>query len=436
MRSLTFSLLLFLLPPALCAQTAVLRVLMARDALDTSTPATVMVLETKGDRSLSQGFDELLQKNEVKAFQVPFQTYKLGSSEAQKLAARHRLEAKPQWLLVARGDRVLAKGTSVPSPAAFTQELVSAGFHDRVKELRTYLKDHPESLEARERLIALLRQRSEAAAQRLMGIEVSAPKVRLEQDGLAGYFQAADALPQADLSEATLLTPAQDLEAWSAFAQELDQAFRSGAWRELELAFTREGRPLDAASPTLRNLYQRAQPEVEAALRQDPGSEPLWDLWVWMAQALGGGGLRPLLATLTPSPLTSKGQWPPDRAVRLLLATAHTPQDWRALQDYFQDRWDGTPQMLREQLPERPLTSGGMQTTEVALLEREWASTLEPFLESSLRCGEVSKADAILRETLDACRWSALPAKAAGVANRCGQNLLATRWAALRPGGQ
>jgi hypothetical protein len=435
MRSLPFCLFL-LLPPALCAQTAVLRVLMARDALDTSTPATLLVVDAKEDRSLSQGIDALLRKDDLKAFQVPLQICTLGSSEAQKLAARLRLEAKPQWLLVAQGDQVLAKGTSVPSPSAFAQELLNAGFHDRVKELRAYLKNHSESLEARERLIALLRQRGEVAAQRFMGIEVAAPAARLEQGGLSSYLQAADALPQADLSEATSLTPTQDLDAWSAFAQELDEAFRNGTWRELDLAFTREGRPLDAASPTLQNLYQRALPEVEAALRQDPGSEPLWDLWLWMAQARGGGGLRPLLASLTPSPLTTKGQWPPERAVRLLLATARAPQDWRALQEHFQDRWDGAPQILRDRLPDLPQSAGGMQTTNAALLEREWASTLEPLLESSLRCGEAARADAILRETLDACHWSALPAKGAAVANRCGQHALATRWAALRPGGQ
>ncbi|HJW71563.1 MAG TPA: hypothetical protein VJ486_01795 [Geothrix sp.] len=434
MRSL--SCCLFLLSSALFAQTAVLRVLMARDALDTSTPAMLIVVEAREDLTLAQGFDALLKQDDLKAFQVPVQTCKLNSSEGQKLEARLRLEAKSQWLLVAQGDQVLAKGTSVPSAAAFAQELLNAGFHDRVKELRAYLKQHPESLEARERLIALLRQRGETAAQRVMGIEVTTPKARLEQGGLSGYLQAADALPQADLSAASSLTPTQDLVAWSAFAQELDEAFRSGAWRELDLPFTREGRPLDAASPTLRNLYQRTQPEVEAALRQDPGSEPLWDLWIWMAQARGGGGLRPLLASLTPSPLTAKGLWPPERAVRMLLATARAPQDWRALQEHFQDRWDGTPQMLRDRLPDLPSSAGGMQTTHAALLEREWASNLEPLLESSLRCGEAARADAILRETLDASHWSALPAKAAAVAHRCGQNALATRWSALRPGGQ
>lgn len=430
------ALLVLLLPAALCAQTAVLRVLMARDALDTSTPATLMVFEVKEDRSLSQGFAALLLQEDLKVLQVPMQVHSLERGEGQKLVAHLHLETKPQWLLVAQGDLVLAKGISVPSAIAFTQELAKAGFRDRVKELRAFLKSQPDSLEARERLIALLRQRGEAAAQRFMGIDVAAPLARLQQGDLSSYLRAADALPQADLREATPLTPAQDLEAWGAFAQELDQAFRTGIWRELDLTFTREGRPLDAASPTLQSLYRRMQPEVEAALRLDPDSEALWDLWVWMAQGRGDAGLRPLLASLRPMPFATKGQWPPERPLRLLFATARSPQEWRILQEHFQDQWDGAPHMLRDRPPEGPAARGLGSASNDALLEREWSSTLEPLLESTLRCGEAAKADGLLREVLAASHWSALPGKAAAVANRCSLGTLARRWSALRTGGQ
>ncbi len=428
--------LLLLLPAALSAQTAVLRVLMSRDALDIPTPATLLVFDTKGDHSLSQGFATLLSQPELKALQVPMQGHPVGSAEWKAWSLRLHLEAKPLWLLVAKGDTVLAKGSLLPTVVAYTQELANAGFRDRVKELRAYLKAHPESLEAQERLIGLLRQRGEVTAQRFMGLDVAGPLARLEQGDLAGYLRAADALPQADLSEAAALTPAQDLEAWSAFAQELDQAFRSGAWRELDLAFAREGRPLDSASPTLQNLYRRARPEVEAALRLEPGSEALWDLWVWLSQGRGEAGLRHLLGSLKPSPFASKGQWPPDRALRMLFATARTPEDWRVLREHFQDRWDGAPHMLRDRPPEGPASWGMGTTTNDALLEREWASTLEPLLESTLRCGDAARADGLVKDVLAASHWSALPAKAATVANRCGQGTLATRWSALHPVGQ
>ncbi|HJU83176.1 MAG TPA: hypothetical protein VJ600_03110 [Holophagaceae bacterium] len=426
-----------LLSATLGAQTAVLRVLLQRDALDAATPATLCVLDAKGGHALSEGFTALLQQEELKAFQVPVRSYALGGGAEADLVKRLHLEPKAQWLLLGEGDAVLARGETLPAAAAFAQELARAGFHDRVKELRAYLKDHPESLEARERLLALLRQRGEAAAQRFMGVQVPALKERLERGDLAGYLRDADAPARADLSAARALGPVQDLEAWGTFAQELDLAFRAGIWRQLDLAWSREGRPLDAASPTLQGLYQRWQPAVEGALRQEPGSEALWDLWIWMAQARGGVALRPLLASLKPAPLTPREQWPPERALRLLFATARTPQDWRALKEHFQAAWDDAPQSLRDTPPgDGPAALRALRReTDTALLEREWASTLEPLLESTLRCGETAQADALLREALDASGWSALAGKGAAVATRCGQPLLAARWSALRPGG-
>jgi hypothetical protein len=427
--NLRFLGLVLLLSGGLGAQTGALRVLLARDALETKVPATLVVLDRPGDRSLAEGFGRLLQEGPLKPFEVALQAAELGSGAGRKAVARYRLDPSPQWLLIGAGEAVLARGTTVPSAGDFLRGLEKAGFHDRVKELRAYLRDHPESLEARERLLALLRERGEAAAQRAMGVEVPAPKARLEQGDLEGYLQSLTSPARADLSAAKALDPLQDLEAWGAFAQELDQAFRSGIWRELDLAFTREGRPLDAASPTLRALYRRSQPAVEAALHQEPGAEPLWDLWIWMAQAQGGGGLRPLLATLKPSPLTPKGAWPPERAVRLLLATARTPQDWRTLEEHFQARWTGSPQMLRDRPPEDP-----GQGVNGLLLEREWNGLLAPLLESALRCGDTAQAEALLREALDASCWPPLPAKAARLAERCAQPTLARRWSAFRPG--
>lgn len=425
-----------LMSATLGAQTAVLRVLLARDAVDTAAPATLWVLDARGGHALSAGFTALLQQEDLKAFQVPVRSYTLGGGAETDLMKRLRLEPRAQWLLVAEGDAVLARGTALPTAADLAQTLARAGFHDRVKELRAYLKDHPESLEARERLLALLRQRGEAAAQRFMGVQVPTLKERLERGGLAGYLRDADAPAQADLSAAKPLGPVEDLEAWGAFAQELDLAFRNGAWRQLDLAWTREGRPLDAASPTLQGLYQRWQPAVESALRQEPGAEALWDLWIWMAQARGSVPVRPLLASLKPAPLTPREQWPPQRAVRLLFATARAPQDWRALKEHFQAAWDDTPQSLRD----TPTTDGTAalkamrRETNTALLEREWAATLEPLLESTLRCGETAQADALLREVLESSGWAALAGKGAAVATRCGQPALAARWSALRPG--
>ncbi|HJW08428.1 MAG TPA: hypothetical protein VJ483_02270 [Holophagaceae bacterium] len=418
------------LSAALGAQTAVMRVLMDRDEVD--APALLCIVDAPGSRALSEGFTALLQREELKAFQVPVKVFRLGSGAERDFLARHFLEAKAQWTLIDRkGSKLLAQGETLPSIPAFAQDLEQAGFRDRGKELRAYLKENPRSLEAHDQMLTLLRRRGEATAQRLMGVQVPSRKVGLQGGDLGGYLGALDAPAQADLSQAAPLDPTQDLEAWGAFVQELDTVFRSGQWQELDMAWLREARFLDEASPSLKGLYQRWQPAVEAALQDAPQSEPLWSLWLWMSQARGGRPLRPLLASLRPSPLAPAAEWPPAKVLRALFATAHTPEDWRALEDHFRARWITEPHTLRD----APPVDGAPDASHAGLLEQDWKANLEPLLEACLRCGDTQRADLLLIEALDASHWTALAAKASAVAGRCGQPRLAVRWAALRPGG-
>lgn len=414
-----------LLSCALGAQTAVLRTLMDRDAASVPPPATLCIVDTQGGHALSDGFAALLQTAGLRVYQVPVRGFTLGSAAGKAFTAEHHLPSASQWLLLdARTDAVLARGAQLPAAAALAQDLEQAGFRDRAKELQAYLKRNPQVIEAREQLLDLLRRRGEVAAQRVMGIEAPSSRDRLERGDLAGALAAGDDPGRGDLSQAKPLDPVQDLEAWSAFAQEFDTAFRSGLWREMDLAWTREGRPLDGASPTLQGLYLRWLPAVEAALREEPGSGPLWSLWIWMSQALGGRPLRPLLDSISPSPLASKSEWPPAPVARQLLATARTPADWRSLREHYQALWEDEPHALRD-------TPG----TDTLLFERDWDQCLGPLLECCLRGSDTSQADALLRGAMAASRWGDLASKGAALATRCGQLSLAARWSALRPGG-
>jgi len=270
----------------------------------------------------------------------------------------------------------------------------------------------------------VLRQRGEEAAQRFMGIRMDSAKERLERGDLAGALDP-QAAPEADLSRAKPLDPVQDLQAWSAFAQAFDTVFRGGQWRELDMPWAREGRALDAASPTLQGLYARWMPAVEEALRQNPSSEPLWSLWCRMSGATGGARLRPLLDSLRPSPLTPKSGWPPQPVARMLLASAKTPGDWAALKDHYEAAWeDGSHPLLQ-----RPVEKSAFPW------ESDWADCLGPLLECCLRTGDAARADALLRGAMDASRWAPLAAKASALAARCGQPALAARWKGLRSGG-
>ena len=404
---------------ALQAQTAVQRVLMERDESGTP-PAQLWVVEAKS--GLAAGFSALLGSPRLRVYQVPLRAIALDSAEGRGFLSGHGLAAEPQWVLLdARAGALLSRGATLPTGEALAQTLEQAGFRDRAKELQAFLKRDPGSLEAHELLLRVLRARGEEAAMRAMGMRVESPQERMDREGIEAGQKPQ---PPPDLSAAKPLGPVQDLEAWSAFAQEVDTVFRSGQWREMDLAWTREGRRIDSASPTLQGLYLRWMPVVEEALRADPSSEPLWNLWCWMSEATGSRRLRALLASVEPSPLTPRGEWPPETAVRLLLATAKTPEDWSALKIHYLAAWDEGS---------HPLLQGTVEKTTLPW-EADWEECLGPLIQCCLRTGDTARAEAILRAVRDASRWSGLADAAAAVAAQCGQPALAARWKTLRAG--
>lgn len=376
------------------------------------------MVDARGSQALADGFAALLQAPELRVYGVPLKAAPL-DGPGRGLLSAHGLAVSPQWFLLdARTDAVLARGAALPKAAAFAQVLQQAGFRDRAKELQAYLKGHPESLEAHEQLLRVLRVRGEAAALRFMGAQVASPRQMLERGDLSGAF-APQPLP--DLSAAKALDPVQDLEAWSAFTQELDADFRTGRWREMDMAWIGGARRLDGASPTLQGLYLRWMPEVEAALRQEPSSDALWALWSWMSEAAGGRRLGALMASLRPSPLTPPSEWPPEPAARMLLASAKTQEDWTALKAHYEAVWeDGFHPLLQRSAGKSALP-----------WESDWSQCLGPLLECCLRAGARERADGLVRSAFDASRWPSLPVKASALAARCGDKALAARWAAL-----
>jgi hypothetical protein len=411
-------LLLSLLWLPLRGQSAMLRTHLDRQA--PLAPAHLVILEAPGSKGLQTGFRTLLQAQALRGFQVPLEGFDLGTALGREQAAAHRCAPKAQWLLVGAGGQVLTKGTDIPTPEVFAQALQEAGFQDRAQALAAYLKQVPESLSAREALIAELRARGERTAQRLLGITVETPRERLERGGMGAWRRALNDPAVADLRAARTLDPAEDLDAWGPFAQALDEAFRLGVWQEMAFEWTLEGRPLDGASPTLKGLYTRWLPTVEAALPRQPESESLWPLWRWMQAATGGSRLRLLMARLVPCPTSPPDQWPPEPALNALRATARTPDDWRVLHEAYRARWEALP--VPEAIPDQPTA-----------LDPLWDQTLGPLLESALWARDVGTAEADFQEALRKTRWAALPAKAATLAQACGHPALAARWGLARP---
>ncbi len=414
------------------AQNAVLAAHLDRGEVSAPPPATLLVFEAKGSRILSEGFAVLLKSEALQAFEVPSRHLALGAGPDRALLARHHLAAKAQWVLVdRRRDAVVAGGEGVPDPDDFARSLLQAGFKDRVRELRAYLKVHPQSLEARELLLSLLRPRAERAAQRLMGVSIPSARERLRQADLARALPDA-AAPDADLAGAKALDPSEDLAAWGA-GQELDTVFKNGQWRELNGDWVREARPwtrrappsawsTNAGSPRWKPpCARRRLPEtlLGALALDEPGPgrgspappaglPPALPPHAARGLAAAAGGAGPLRVGAEPRRLAS-----PEGALAGPLGAGAPPPP-------------GRPRRRRAPAHRH-------RDIHHALLDGDWTSTLAPLLECCLRGGEAAHADALFLEALAASRWSELAPKASALARRCGQPALAARWSALRP---
>lgn len=418
------------------AQQAGLQVHLDRDAgRPLAAPASLVVAEAPGGRGVAEALAALLRSEACDAFEVPLRALAPRASAADRaLAEKLAFPSTGGWALLDRQGTVRVRRERVPDADTFVQDLLRAGFRDRARDLHAYLKENPDSVDAREEILILLRQRAERAAMRLMGVEVPSRRERLKAEGMAA-LQAGLPRPKVDLSSAKSLGPTADLRAWGAFAEELDAAFRSGRWRELDGVWLQEARSLDAASPTLRLVYQRWQPAVESALRETPGSSAYWDLLLWMGAARGSVRFQPLVASLQPEPLTPAGAWPPVQALRAMLDTAKSPEDWSTLRELYRARWENGMSPLHDPDPAAGAPRGVTRGPQAAFLRGDWEAVLAPLLECSLRSGDTFRAESILLQALEASRWEELPGRAAGLARRCGQEALAARWGGLRVPG-
>lgn len=396
-RSPTLALAFAILPLAAQAPSALKAVHAAhQDPFGPAAPVRLVVLVEATGPSPAEGWRALLATPTLLPFQIPLDLVPLRSPAGAELVTRFALPLRASWvLLAAREDRLLSRGEALPEAAAFAATLKSAGVTDPTRALRTYLKAFPDVLEARERLLALLRRRAE--------VDV--------------------------LSRGTRpLSPESDLAAWGPFAQELDVLFRTGRWRESAFAWLQDAHPLDGGSPTLRSLYTRWRPEVEAALRRQPENGPFWQTWIWMSRALEDHTLHRLLASLAPTPLSAPGDWPPEDALRALREAAHTPGDWQELQAPYRARWE----QARPTGPGQPGAPGQVQRRDLA--QQDWDERLAPLLEACLRGDAKAQADALVREAYAARLWPDLHLRAAALARRCGAADLADAWGALGGG--
>lgn len=333
---------------------------------------------------------------------------------------RHLALPQAHWVVAGQGGRVLGSGSGPLGLSALKELLQASGFVSPVQALRTFLKRVPDHLEARERLLHLLRQQAGALTRARLG-----PDAFLGAKATPGKGPAAlqVGLPKAGL----VLKGEDDLRIWGPVYQELERLYASEDWLVLDHRAFIRGELAEAASPLMRSLLRRHRPTLLARLRETPQDTNLLTHWAWASVVLGEP-LLPVLESLPPYPPLPKGlshvrqEWP-GRAIQFalafeMLACGDHARHGRLMLTLWQEEVAWLDHDARE-----------------APLRRVWSTWALPGMESFLKAGTPEAADPFFEKLGGHPGALERVAEAAALAIRLGRRDVAQAWQSrpLRP---
>ena len=203
-----------------------------------------------------------------------------------------------RWVAFDGSNRVITSGINIPEAKTLSSAMERFGIRSTLRQLRNFLMEHPDHIDARADLLKEARRRALLAA----------PK---------------DAAKDLDTGD--------DLRTWGVLAREFDLAMNLN-WVGFKLDFFRpeENQP-EHFSPLMKTAFRKHMGRVEAAIREFPANENLWDMWAWMSRTLGDWGGRPIfqfVKSLEASSFSAKQKCPPPKVAAWLTGLAKSRGDW------------------------------------------------------------------------------------------------------------
>lgn len=329
----------------------------------------------------------------------------------------------PRWVMLGPAGRV-AEGPGLPTVKDVLGAFEAAGCRPRLGVLRDFLLEHPAQLNGVAALLGELKRVGDARTRTSLGNAQPPPGPDRLQLRVGAMVLGADG-DDRFVENHALLADAEDEAIWEEYANLLGK--RLGDLLPLS---TRMSQPLASlipdclwASPRLQACAQRLLPEVEAALAARPANAGLWDLWL----ALNGGGegrsMAEVLASLTPSPLTPPGAWPPPGIRAALLQDRRGHGDWKAVLELAEPAWKDVMEAAKGDL------DGARKLG--ALSAGVWSDLCEPLLEALVRLNRLADADALVRDWMALSSWRGAATRAQALALDCGEETLLKRWSEL-----
>lgn len=391
---------------------------------------TLVVLDTPKS-GWEAAFRALFRKTPVVDYfpQQGFRALPVGEGIGAQLAGRENWEAVPHWLLLDREGRIHTESKERPTPETLATALRDAGWRPPIETVEKALAARPTHLGFHQDRLRRLLELAEVRTRALLDLtdpdeDKGSRMVVGDAEGFDFSNQAAvldplEGHPVRDLSDA------DDEAIWGSFSQALRQYVALETWatqgsgyryRTMNLRpFLPVASPFARISPRCREAYTRVLEATELALQRVPTSAPLWSLWTSLS-AFVDRPMEPLLASITPNPL-SEATWPPPFLRLQAMREAMTAKQWSRAETLVKGHW------------ERLLELGVSMGKEHSLLtSAQWDRIGGPYLEILLRQDRSGDAEAILDAWEHHLGWEGARTHAAGIARTCGQGGLAEKW--------
>ncbi len=391
---------------------------------------TLVVLDTP-KAGWEAAFRALFRKAPVVDYfpQQGFKPLLVGEGIGAQLADRENWEAVPRWLLLDSEGRIHTESEERPTPETLATALRDAGWRPPLEAAEKALAARPTHLGFHQDRLRNLLELAEVRTRALL--DLPDPKEgkgsRMAVMDAEGFDFNNQVAPLDPLKERPVrdLSDADDEAIWGPFSQALRQYVALENWatqgtgyryRTMNLRpFLPVATPFARISPRCREAYTTVLEATEFALQRVPTSAALWSLWTALS-AFVDRPLEPLLAGITPNPL-SEATWPPPFLRLQAMREAMTAKQWSRAETLVKGHW------------ERLLELGTSKDKEHSLLtSAQWDRIGGPYLEILLRQDRSTDAEAILGAWERHQGWDGARTRAVGIAQTCGQGGLAEKW--------
>ncbi|MDR2560662.1 MAG: hypothetical protein LBC63_02680, partial [Holophagales bacterium] len=284
---------------------------------------------------LRASLQSLLGAPELAEMKIVFESVAQNTPLYPQLAKEIGMQIGSKWALTDATGRLVAQGTEAPKAADLRKAMDDAGMKSPIQRLREFLKANPDNLDARLDLLNILLETAEADTKKALQLNVLTPaESRRARDESSNTKSLIFDLAPLEGKE---LDSSEDAKIWGPYAVELDVLFTNGDWRLLRLPIVFKV-PLEAASPTMAQLYRRHLPKIESALEERPDDIYLWHVYGLAHAVARRGSVRALVDRLVPAPW-QESSWPDDDVFELLMSEERAKGNWGAVAQEMWSKW-------------------------------------------------------------------------------------------------